>query len=61
MAYKNFKVVYRRYASLYFIVGIDSEEVTEGFNMYCTTRYKCSVLHNTHKKPDFMVEEGGRC
>lgn len=27
MEYKNFKVVYRRYASLYFIIGIDSSEV----------------------------------
>jgi len=27
MEYKNFKVVYRRYASLYFIVGVDSGEV----------------------------------
>ena len=27
MEYKNFKVVYRRYASLYFIIGIDSGEV----------------------------------
>ncbi|KAK3734851.1 hypothetical protein QZH41_011762 [Actinostola sp. cb2023] len=26
MEYKNFKVVYRRYAALYFIVGIDSTE-----------------------------------
>ena len=27
MEYKNYKVVYRRYASLFFIVGIDSQEV----------------------------------
>ena len=27
MEYKNFKVVYRRYASLYFIIGVDSSEV----------------------------------
>ncbi len=29
MEYQNFKVVYRRYASLYFIIGIDSGEVNE--------------------------------
>ena len=28
MEYKNFKVVYRRYATLYFIVAIDNEEVS---------------------------------
>ena len=27
MEYRNYKLVYRRYASLYFIVGIDSTEV----------------------------------
>ena len=27
MEYKNYKVVYRRYASLYFIIGIDTTEV----------------------------------
>ena len=27
MEYKNFKVVFRRYASLYFIVGVDNSEV----------------------------------
>lgn len=27
MEYKNFKVAYRRYAALYFIVGLDSNEV----------------------------------
>lgn len=27
MEYKNYKVVYRRYASLYFIIGVDSSEV----------------------------------
>lgn len=27
MEYKNFKIVYRKYASLYFIIGIDSTEV----------------------------------
>ncbi|CAI8048381.1 AP-4 complex subunit sigma [Geodia barretti] len=26
MEYKNFKVVFRRYASLYFIVGVDNSE-----------------------------------
>ena len=28
MEYKNFKVVFRRYASLYFIVGVDNSEVS---------------------------------
>ena len=28
MEYKNYKVVYRRYASLYFIIGIDNSEVS---------------------------------
>ena len=27
MEYRNFKVVYRRYASLYFIIGVDNSEV----------------------------------
>ena len=27
LEYKNHKIVYRRYASLFFIVGIDSQEV----------------------------------
>ena len=27
MEYKNFKVVFRRYASLYFIIGVDNTEV----------------------------------
>jgi hypothetical protein len=26
LEYKNFKVLYKKYASLYFIVGIDSDE-----------------------------------
>ena len=43
MEYKNFKVVYRRYASLYFIVGIDNEEV-------CSQNICCF---------DLMVERGG--
>ena len=30
MQFKDYKVVYKRYASLYFIVGVDSEEVSEG-------------------------------
>ena len=35
MEYKNFKVVYRRYASLYFIIGVDNSEVSAGFiHMY---------------------------
>lgn len=28
MEYKSYKVVYRRYASLYVIMGVDSEEVS---------------------------------
>lgn len=31
MEYKNYKVVYRRYASLYFIIGVDSSEVGRFF------------------------------
>merc|ERR1712010_49023 len=27
--YRNFKVIYRRYASLFFIVGVDSDEENE--------------------------------
>lgn len=29
MEFRNYKLVYRRYASLYFIVGIDDNEVSE--------------------------------
>lgn len=39
MEYKNFKVVYRRYASLYFIVGVDSSEVN-------VLQYKNYLLSN---------------
>ena len=39
MEYKNYKVVYRRYASLYFIIGIDTTEVgpraRERIKIYC--------------------------
>ena len=29
MEYKNFKVIYRRYASLYFIIAADNTEVND--------------------------------
>ena len=29
MEHRNYKVVYRRYASLFFLLGIDAEEVGE--------------------------------
>ena len=29
MEYRGYKVIYRRYASLYFIVGVDTEEENE--------------------------------
>ncbi len=31
MEYKNFKIVFRRYASLYFIIGVDNTEVSVHF------------------------------
>lgn len=29
LEYRNYKCIYRRYASLFFIVGVDQEEVTD--------------------------------
>ena len=28
MEHRNYKIIYRRYASLFFLVGVDGEEVT---------------------------------
>ena len=38
MEYKNYKVVFRRYASLYFIIGVDNTEVCA---CVCMCVYAC--------------------
>ena len=44
MEYKNFKVVFRRYASLYFIIGVDNTEVSV---LLCSKSCVCFVLKGT--------------
>ena len=35
MEHRNYKVVYRRYASLFFLVGVDGEEVIPFPHLIC--------------------------
>jgi hypothetical protein len=39
MEYRDLKLVYRRYASLYFIVGIDNDEVQSLFTQFDRLRF----------------------
>lgn len=33
--HRNYKIVYRRYASLFFLVGVDDDEVNKSFSLCC--------------------------
>lgn len=60
MEYKNFKIVYRRYASLYFIVAVDNTEnelsilefihtVVETFDRYFESVCELDIMFNLEK------------
>ncbi|KAL0237681.1 hypothetical protein GEMRC1_012155 [Eukaryota sp. GEM-RC1] len=70
--YNDFKVVYRRYASLFFIVGIDAEEnelailefihnLVEVFDAYFESVRELHIMHHVDKAHfilDEMVQQG---
>ncbi|KAL5463370.1 hypothetical protein EMCRGX_G032263 [Ephydatia muelleri] len=72
MEYKNYKIVYRRYASLYFIIGVDSSEnelslmefihcVVETFDRYFESVCELDIMFNldkAHMILDEMIANG---
>ncbi|CAI8048380.1 AP-4 complex subunit sigma [Geodia barretti] len=72
MEYKNFKVVFRRYASLYFIVGVDNSEnelsilefihnIVETFDRYFESVCELDIMFNidrAHMMLDEMIVNG---
>ncbi|XP_065829288.1 uncharacterized protein [Oscarella lobularis] len=75
MEYRNMKVVYRKYASLYFILGVDSEEnelailefihnVVETFDQYFENVCELDIMFNidrAHMILDEMIANGQIC
>ena len=43
--HRNFKVIYRRYASLFFLVGVDSEEVLTLLALAMLSQTKPALLN----------------
>jgi len=61
--YKDQKIVYKRYASLYFVAGIDEEEnelmILEVIHRYVETLDK--YFENVPKRNEHRVDEDCRC
>ncbi|XP_064402617.1 uncharacterized protein LOC135348363 [Halichondria panicea] len=72
MEYKNFKIVFRRYASLYFIIGVDNTEnelsvlefihnIVETFDRYFESVCELDIMFNidkAHMILDEMIMNG---
>ena len=67
LEYQNYKVVYKRYASLFFIIGVDKKEnelaifelihlLVETFNTYFQNVCELDIMFNI-EKAHFILEE----
>ena len=54
LEHRQFKVIYRRYASLYFIVGVDNEEDVVSFQIFFVNSYSILCFQNELSLLEFI-------